>query len=270
MANTENAVAEVKNSLPVAAEFLEELANDSGLGFENVTSADLAIPYYTVLQAMSPQVKRGPRQIVGAKEGDIYNTVTQEIISGDDGIVVIPCVFQKLYVEWTPRESGGGLVEQHASEAILAKTTRDPKGNYVLPNGNHVVQTSYHYVMRVKEDGTLERALISMTSTQLKMSRRWMALQMALQMSVNGKVITPPPYSHSYRLTSELQQKDEYVWSGWKIGNAEILKDQSVYRMAKQFANDISAGLVKVAPPDHDTDAAPTTGAQQFDETNAF
>lgn len=256
----------VKENLPMSVELMDELASDAGTGFEGVTSADISIPYYGVLQAMSPQVKRGPRQIIGAKEGDIYNTVTQEVVEADVGIAVIPCVFQKAFVEWTPRDSGGGFVKQHMDESILSQTVKDAKNNNVLPNGNHIVQTAYHYVIRIREDASLERALISMTSTQLKASRRWLALQMALQLEINGKMINPPPYSHCYRLTTGLQQKDEYVWSVWNIGAASLIRNADVYRIAKKFAQDISAGLVKVSAPDFDQE----TNAQNTVDHEVF
>ena len=253
---SDNEVVEALNTLPIPAEFLEELAADAGQGFDNVTAADVAIPYYGILQSLSPQVARGPKQIVGARDGDIFNNVSQEVIKGDEGIIAIPCFFQKWWVEWTPRESGGGFVGQYPDDGILAKTTKDAKDNNVLPNGNHIVETAYHFILRVKQNNTFERAIIGMTSTQLKMSRRWLAQQMGLQIRVGQKIISPPPYSHMYPLKTALQQKDSFVWSGWDIGNAKIIEDADLYRAAKHFAQDIAANQVKVTPPPQDVSAS--------------
>ena len=250
MSDSENKVVVQENKLPVAQEFLDELEQDAGKGFDGVTSADIAIPYYSILQAMSPQVKRGPSQISGAEEGDIFNTVTQEFAKSDEGIYVIPCVFQKCWVEWTPRDSGGGFIQQHPTDALMAETVKDAKNNNVLPNGNHLVETAYHYVIRVHDNGTLERAVISMTSTQLKSSRRWMASQMGLQINVNGRMVNPPPYSHVYHLTTTMLQKDSNTWAGWSIGKATQITDVGTYRVAKSFAEDIKKGLVKVSAPE--------------------
>lgn len=252
-------VVEAKVNLPVNTDFMEELQADSGSGFEGVSAADVAIPYYGILQAMSPQVKRGPQQIVGAKEGDIFNTVTQEVIPADVGMVTIPCVFQKAWVEWKPRESGGGFITQYYNDELMAKTHQDDKGNNVLPNGNHLVETAYHYVVRLREDGTVERAIIGMTSTQLRTSRRWLAQQMSLQMKVGEKIINPPPFSHTYLMKTCLQQKDQWVWSGWDIGPAQLIREKYIYDIAKKFANDVREGLVKVTPPPSQHDE----GAQQ-------
>lgn len=263
-----NDIVAQENKLPIAADYLDELAQDSGKGFDGVTSADIAIPYYSILQAMSPQVKRGPSQIIGAEEGDIFNTVTQEFAKGDAGIIVIPCVFQKCWVEWTPRDSGGGFIQQHQSDEIMKQTTKDAKNNNVLPNGNHIVETAYHYVIRVHEEGSLERAIISMTSTQLKSSRRWMATQMGLQINVNGRMINPPPYSHQYVLTTTMLQKDSNTWAGWNIGKATMITNGDVYRAAKKFADDIRQGLVKVSAPEPEHTGSNDGGFSQ--DTEAF
>jgi len=243
-------VAESKKQLPVATSMMDAIAEDSGQGFEGVTSQDVAVPYYGILQSLSPQVARGPKQIKGASDGDIFNNMSQEVIKGDEGIRVIPCYFQRCYVEWTPRESGGGFVQQHDDDGIMANTTKDDKGNNVLPNGNFVVETAYHYVIRVKENGGMERAIMSMSSTQMKSSRRWVAQQMSLQIRVNGKMVNPPPYSHIYDVKTRLNTKDNFVWSGWDIDNPSMLEDIEVYQAAKQFAHDICDNVIKVAPPE--------------------
>lgn len=255
------ALATQTSNLPISAEFASELEADASKGFEGVTSADLAIPYYGILQALSPQVKRGSQQIEGAREGDIINTVSQEIIKGEDGIQILPCLFQKAYVEWKPRESGGGFIKQHPDDSILKETTLDEKGNNVLATGNHIVETAYHYILRIWDDGRYEHALVSMTSSQLKTSRRWLSQQMAIQIRVGGRMINPPPpYSHSYTFNTIGLEKDSFSWFGWQVGKPKMVENIELYRVAKKFAADVRAGLVKVAPPPTD---APADGAEK-------
>lgn len=247
----EVAVKEVTETSLMTSDMASMLSEDAGTGFEGVTSKDVAIPYYGVLQALSPQVKRGPTHVEGAREGDIINTVTQEIIPGETGIFVIPCAFVKMWVEWTPREKGGGFVKQHRSDEILKNCKPNPtNGRPQTPDGTDIVDTAYHYILRVKEDESFERALISMTSTQLKKSRRWMAQMMNLQIRVGEKMINPPPYSHMYRLTAIHEQKDEFSWFGWQINTPPIiLENMDLYKTAKKFGHDVLAGLVETAPP---------------------
>jgi len=237
-----NEVAVKEDNLPVA--FANDMMADAGLGFENVSANDVAIPYLKVLQALSPEL-RGVTKVAGAEEGLIINTVTGQLMKE---VRVIPCAFKKSYVEWTPREAGGGLVKEHMEEKILEKTKKNERNQDVLPNGNLIVTTAYHYVL-VLSDGGFERALIAMSSTQLKKSRRWLGQQMSLQIKVGDKTFTPPPFSHSYHLGTGMETKDANSWYGWLINDPKMVQDKGIYEAAKKFGADVNAGLVKVAEP---------------------
>jgi hypothetical protein len=235
--------------------FADDMMADAGLGFENVSANDVAIPYLKVLQALSPEL-RGVTKIAGAEEGLIINTVTGVLMKE---VRVIPCAFKKSYVEWTPREAGGGLVKEWTDEKILEKTKKNERNQDVLANGNLIVTTAYHYVLVLSEGG-FERALIAMSSTQLKKSRRWLGQMMALQVKVGDKSFTPPPFSHSYHLGSGMETKDANSWYGWLINDPTMVQDRNVYEAAKKFGQDVTAGLVKVAEPPAD---APTTAGEE-------
>jgi hypothetical protein len=249
MMSKKNEIA-VKEEQPLVA-FASDMMADAGLGFENVSANDVAIPYLKILQALSPEL-RGVTKVAGAEEGLIINTVTGQLMKEGR---VIPCAFKKSYVEWTPREAGGGLVKEHTDEKILERTKKNERGQDVLPNGNLIVTTAYHYVM-VVSDGGFERALLAMSSTQLKKSRRWLGQMMSLQVKVGDKTFTPPPFSHSYHLGTGMETKDTNSWYGWLINDPLMVNDKGVYEAAKKFGADVSAGLVKVSEPP--AEGAPT------------
>lgn len=236
-------------------------AADGGSGFENVNaSTDAAIPFIGILQSLSPQVKRGSAsQILGAQEGDFYNNVTREVIKGV--ITVVPCAFKKVWVEWVPRESGGGFVQQHPDDSLLKTCSIDEKRNRVLPNGNHLVETAYHFVLVKRVDGRLERAVISMTKTQLKHSRRWMTQMMEIQLRLpNGRVIQPPPmYSHEYDFATFLEEKHQNSWYSFKLTGLRIITEAEVYVRAKKFHAEVTSGSVDVKPTDDVGDVDQTT-----------
>lgn len=237
-----NEVAVQQPNLPVA--FADDMMADAGLGFENVSANDVAIPYLKILQALSPEL-RGQTKVPGAEEGLIMNTVTTQLMKE---FRVIPCAFKKSYVEWTPREAGGGLVKEHADESILASTKKNERNQDVLPNGNLIVTTAYHYVLVLTEGG-FERAVMAMSSTQLKKSRRWLGQMMSLQIKVGDKSFTPPPFSHSYHVATGMETKDSNSWFGWIINDPVLVNDKNLYETAKKFGQDVSAGLVKVTAP---------------------
>ena len=97
----------------------------AGRGLENVSNDDITIPRLAIVQSGSPQrKKKDEKYIEGAEEGHIFNTVTNQLYDVE-GITVIPCGYRKSYVEWVPRESGGGLVAVHDMKPD--GTTVDPK-----------------------------------------------------------------------------------------------------------------------------------------------
>ena len=143
-----------------------EADSHAASGFGNIDAQrDLAIPYINILQPNSPQVNKTKAEFIqGATAGQFFNTVTQEL---SDHILVLPSYYHLKYVEWVPREKGGGLVQVHSAESgILGKTMKEGNKD-VLPNGNYVATTAYHYVVVMTGSGP-QNAVVSMTSTQLK------------------------------------------------------------------------------------------------------
>lgn len=263
MAPRKNTGRKGKN-LPVkhgdtAVNVTDQLVNDAerASGFENMGADDIAIPFIVILQALSPQV-RGQGKIKGAQEGYFFNTVTNEVLG--DTIYVIPCAYEKAYVEWVPRNKGGGFVTKHSDSSILDQTTRDGDKNDVLTNGNHVVTTAYHYCLLVKENYDLEKVVISLTSTQLKKSRRWNSTMLSLKVNTKRGKITPPMYSHVYKISGVEEENDYGQWTGWHISEPKIIDDMEVYNEAKTFHNDVTKGAVRLAPPPTQGDYEADTG----------
>lgn len=244
--NKKTDLVAAKEMLPA---FAEDMLSDANLGFENVTSRDVAIPYLKILQALSPEL-RGATKVAGAEEGLVMNTVTSQFMRE---FRVVPCAFKKSYVEWTPREAGGGLVMEHADESILTKCKKNERSQDILPNGNLIVTTAYHYVLLLSDAG-FERAVMAMSSTQLKKSRRWLGQMMALQVKVGDKSFTPPPFSHSYHVTTGMETKDTNSWYGWIINDPKLVDDKMIYETAKKFGQDVGQGLVKVSTPEQETE----------------
>lgn len=225
-------------------ELIEDLQNS---GFENVGVDDVAIPRIKILQSNSPVVMEG--SVEGAKAGVFFNTATNEIIK--DELIVIPCAFQKLWLEWAPKPSKKLIAmhdEQSAME-LLKKCHKNEKGKDITPDGNTIAQSSSHYVVVIKQDGSLERAIIDFASTQIKKSKKWLATMMSLQITIGDRRLTAPMFSHSYSFRTVKEENGEGQWFGFSITSPKALTDKSIYQFAKQFHTDVQAGKVKVSEP---------------------
>jgi hypothetical protein len=247
-------VTTVKEQLPVAYEGMME---DAGIGRENMGMEDIALPYITILQSLSPQVKKSsPSKIEGAEEGDLFNTVTKELFSGEEGLKVIPCAFQKAWVEWKDREEGGGWVGTHDSEAILEKCKRNERGIDVLPNGNFIIPTYYYYVIVLRDVG-IEPAIIALSRTQLKYGRKWnTAITTKMVMSPKGP-FNPPMFAQMYQISTEPESNAKGEWYSFKIAPLGLIQDPELYNKCKEFAQQVAKGTVRVAPPPSDLDEEP-------------
>lgn len=246
------AVTKPVTALPAVA----DMQKDQNIGRETMGMKDYALPFLLILQSLSPQVvKASPKRVDGAEEGDFYNTVTEELYTGKEGVIMVPCAYQRLNVEWMPRDSGGGFVAQHASDDILAKCTRDERGFDRLGNGNLVVTTAYYYGMLVdEEEKSWEPIVLSLARTQLKKARRWNSMMSTLAIDdAHGASFNPPMFSHKYRLTTEPEHKKDYNWFGIHVENIGMIKNGDLYLAARKLAIDVSKGAVKTQAPGAET-----------------
>ena len=92
MAEASKAVAE-KKATEVAAFDFAQLQKDAGKGNENVGKDDLALPFIKILSGVDPMMDK-----LDGKKGDIYNSVTEALYSGKEGIVIVPVAYQRLSV----------------------------------------------------------------------------------------------------------------------------------------------------------------------------
>jgi hypothetical protein len=231
---------------------------DANKGLGNLGMDDLAIPFLRILSDTSPQIKkRYPLYIEGAESGMIYNTLTKEIYDGEMGARVIPCAYQRQYIEWTDRGEGSGApVNIYPAESdIISKTTRDDQRKDRLPNGNYIEDTANHYCLVIGADGTSSQVLVAMKSTQRKKSKRWNSLMLGLKMKGANGQFTPPSYSHVYNLKTVAESNNLGNWFGWDITRVGPVEEVDMYQAAKTFADSVAKGEVKIKHEDENVDS---------------
>ena len=146
------AVAKAK-STDVSTDVLDDIFETAGDG-ASFDSSEMQIPFVRILQPMSPQLKKGKAEhIEGASQGDIFNNVTGQYWEGTNGIVVIPCYQTTKYLEFIPREHGGGFQGELAANDPMVTSAKRDGSKEVLSNGNELVKSDQHYCLIVGEDG---------------------------------------------------------------------------------------------------------------------
>ena len=219
---------------------------DASKGLGNISQQDLALPFLKILGQLSPEVnERDGKYVKGAKAGMIFNSVTGELYDGVKGIDVIPCFYKLEYIEWKDRGEGLGapIAIYDSSSDIMSKTKPDANYKDRLPNGNYLEKTASHFVIILGDSPST--ALISMKSTQLKISRKWNSMMAGIKMKGKNGMFTPASFSHTYQLRTVQQSNDKGTWFGWEVQKIGPVSNTEIYQQAKAFAENISQGNVK-------------------------
>ena len=216
---------------------------DANKGSQNISQEDLALPFLKILGQLSPEVnKRDGKYVEGAEPGKIINTVTTQLY---DSVNVVPVFYKRQYIEWQDRgtSSGAPVAIHEAGSDLINQTKRDASYKDRLPNGNYLENTANHFVLQLGDNP--QTALISMKSTQLKVSRKWNSMMMGIKMQGKNGLFTPPTYSHIYTLSTVQMSNDKGTWFGWDVAKVGPVTDKSTYEMAKSFAESVGKGEVQ-------------------------
>ena len=225
--------------------------NDLDQGFENVTQEDTSLPYVRILGQLSAEVNEGDgKYISGAKPGMIYNNITNEIFDGKKGIKVVSCYYKRDFPEKSDKGDGmATTIAVHQPNSPIIQTGKRVGSKIMLPNGNYLEETGYYYVLMETKAGGMTPALITMKSSQLSVSKKWLAMMKLMKVEDGkGGFGRPPMHGVVYNLASALQKNDKGSWYGWSVTQDRIMevgKDTALYNEAKNFQATASKGNVQ-------------------------
>lgn len=176
MASTKNkteelAVVEQASTALAVGDF--DYGEDANEGFEQTSKDDLQIPFIKLLQSLSPQVvEQSPE---GARAGMFYNTLTRTLYSKP---VVVPVHKERSFIEWVPRDQGGGFVQKYGeNDLVVRQALKDNRNSPIkLKLGpNDLVETINFVVLVLDETGSEYEGfgILDFTSTKLKQAKEW-------------------------------------------------------------------------------------------------
>lgn len=182
-------------ALAFATEVPDYIKKGAARGSEEVKSTDMVLPRLEIVQALSP-IKETNED---AKEGYLFNSVTQEIIG--DLAYFVPVYFRMEYLIWKDQNQGGGFFGSfntmaEAKERLAQVFAEDPSNAGTNAAGRPIVEivdTPVQYGLRITPEGGVEQIVISMAKTKSKVSRKWNAM---IQIAGGDR------FSRVYKLTS--------------------------------------------------------------------
>lgn len=245
-----------------SSELAVSYGEDDGAGFEGVSSADMVLPFLSVLQALSKPVQSG-----GAKPGKLFNTVTEEVI---DEIGFVPAHVEHLFVEWVPRNKGGGFVGRHPANSEIVRKAQEASTKFgKYKNGdNDLAETFYVYGVTFDDDAQrIEPAVIAFTSTKISVYKKWMtSLRMFVMPSGDSGKVRPPLFAHAAKVKAVSQKNKEGDFYNFSIKPYEgdirsslITPDDPRFQAAKTVREMVQAGKAKVADEAQDEPGADQT-----------
>jgi len=264
-----------RTSTELSAEAADEFqGGDTGL--ENVTGRDLLIPRITILQDLSPQVKKNkPEFIEGAEIGDFCDTAAGEVFKE---MLLLPCYFAVINLEWAPRATGKGLIANHGTSREIFKDSRQDEKRRWFHGENLVSETMTFYCLNVTAGG--RRCFVPMASTSLKSGRAWLTriTNERVRNPRTGAEFQPPIFYRSWIAKVTEESNNQGSWFGWKLEPGptvlEIDPTKTLLVNAKDFLEQARSGLVSgdlssYADDGTDAGAATTAGSETGTDATA-
>lgn len=172
MATSKNTDVAVQQSqeLAFSNEVPDYIKQGQARGSEEVKASDMVLPRLEIVQALSP-IKETNED---AKEGYLFNSVTQEVIG--DVAYFVPVYFRMEYLVWKDNDQGGGFFGSFNTAAEAEARKAEAVSGGENPEYLEIVDTPVQYGLRVTPSGEIEQIVISMAKTKAKVSRKWNAM----------------------------------------------------------------------------------------------
>jgi hypothetical protein len=246
-----------------------DYGDDSGQGFENQDMSFRKLPMLVVLQSNSPQVVESKGKV---HAGQLFNTVTSEVF---DEIIVIPAVLDSCFLQFIPRDDGGGFRGRHKTDSKVVKEAiarnegrtfgklpvpqpPDPKTGKPQPT-HELVENYEMYAITTRDDEVTGFAVIPFQSTKIKVLRAWNTQIGMFAPKMGGKQFKAreiPMFGHRVKITTEMESNAKGSFfvpvlspamGGDDLVKSLIGRNDPRYQAAKQLHDEVVAGKAKAA-----------------------
>lgn len=220
----------------------------SGEGTE-VLEEGTSLPLIRILQDQSPQLNKRKEQFLeGAEAGNLYSNVDQEVITSP--LTIIPVGMNSLYVEWIPKDTGnGGWVANHPLSIVNDPRYEKGRGGkkYAEFLGDNELKYTSTWLCMALIDEEWKKVILALTSTQLRVARKWSNQIHKFRYTGDYKAVKPPIYAQTWELSTICEKNGaDQEYFNYKLSNPKALDfetDEGLLNMARESAQDAKVGL---------------------------
>jgi len=126
----------------------------------DIQADERRVPYLILLQDNTPMVKDPEQKIPGAEPGMLFNSTSKELYSSDGGVVFVPCLKERFFIERTADDDARFVARLECNDPVVieaVKGGRNDKNDYVNPNnGNTLTDTRYLFGFILNEENVAD------------------------------------------------------------------------------------------------------------------
>lgn len=267
MSKNDNKTLATKPATEAGLTAIPDYGTDARLGFDQNTAADYSIPFVKLLQALSPELTDPAKKIKGAEAGQILNSVTKDVANE---IFFVPVDRQHSFIEWVPREKGGGFAGRHDESSPEVQKAKSANAGSVLglksSKGNDLKETFtlFGLILPSADAQTSDGryACIAFDSTKIKEYKDMMY-------KLDSSKVRAPLFANRLRISSRAQKNAKGNSFNFAITHAIgedlvqslIAPGTALFEEAKAFHTMVRSGQAKAdfSKQDQD-DTAPDAG----------
>ena len=192
---------------------------------ENVGAEDVAMPYLSVLQALSPQID----EVEGAKAGMLYNSITQDLY---DSVYVISLSYERQYSIFKKRDLGGGYEGAHASREDALMHLKDVV--QADPADYDIQETHRHVLLLLDDKGKpVQPVIMNLSGTKVKVSKQWNS-------DINVRHQGADRFASVWKLSTRKQSNARGSWYNLQV-DFEAWAPEDLYKQAADYYEQVSA-----------------------------
>lgn len=223
-----------------------DIAKVSGEGMDNLEESN-ALPIIRILQDLSPEVKkRHEKYIEGAEAGVLYWNLNQSLLP--QPLEFVPVRSVALYTEWVPKDEGGGLVAIHNLDIVNhVDYKKDVKKKNDEWLGDHELKYTRYWMILAKIDDEWQKAMLAMTSTQLRVARQMSKEIKNFSYDGDLKEVQPPMFARTFNLETVLEKNAaDQEYYNFKVTANKVLDfdaDEALLTQAHEASKEAAAEL---------------------------